>query len=104
MRNGHHIYSPISQTHPISLEGDLPGDWKYWEEYDKRIISICQKIMVLTIDGWRESIGVKAEIEFAKSIGLSVELACPVSIIGVDFYKVENIKSCTFHGSDSGEE
>jgi hypothetical protein len=103
MRAGHQIYSPISQTHSIALEGGIPGDWQYWEEYDKRIISICQKVIVLTIDGWKESIGVQAEIEFAKSIGLSVELACPVSIIGADFYKIENIKSRTFHGSESGE-
>ena len=102
MRAGHQIYSPISQTHPIALEGGIPGDWHYWEEYDKRIISICQEIMVLTIDGWRESIGVKAEIEFANELGLKVEYICPDRIIGDEYFTVRNLVSVKFHGCDEG--
>jgi len=29
MRDGHIVYSPISHTHPIAMEGDLPLDWAY---------------------------------------------------------------------------
>ena len=29
MGEGHIIYSPISHTHPIAVEGDLPLDWAY---------------------------------------------------------------------------
>lgn len=47
-------------------------DWKTWAEFDKELIRRCDGVIVLCIDGWRESIGVKAEIKFAKSIGKPV--------------------------------
>jgi len=27
---GHHVFSPISHTHPIAQAGDLPTGWDYW--------------------------------------------------------------------------
>jgi hypothetical protein len=75
MANGEYIYSPISHTHPIAeaAEGTLPRHWDFWEGYDRTMISCCDRLLVLTIDGWKESKGVQAEIKIAEEMGLPIE-------------------------------
>jgi len=52
---GHMVFSPISHTHPIALAGDLPGNWEFWEAYDRTMIEWCDQVWVLAIEGWNES-------------------------------------------------
>jgi len=73
MREGLHVFSPISHTHPIAEAGDLPRGWEFWEAYDRVLLQACGKIIVLMLDGWRESTGVTAEIAIAEELGLVVE-------------------------------
>lgn len=72
MRDGHHIYSPISHTHPIAVAGGLPLGWDFWEPYDRAILAMCKEVRVLTLYGWEESKGVQAEIAIAKEMGIPV--------------------------------
>ena len=65
IQKGHHVFSPISHTHPIALCGDLPKGWEYWEEYDRIMLGACDTLAILRLDGWRESTGVQAEIKIA---------------------------------------
>jgi len=76
MRRGLHIYSPIAHSHPIAQYG-LPKDWKFWEEYDRKILAVCGELYVLTIDGWFQSKGVSAEINIA------LELLLPVKYVSL---------------------
>jgi hypothetical protein len=73
MRDGVHVFSPISHAHPIAVEGDLPKDWSYWEAYNRAILVICGRVIVLEQDGWRESIGIGNEIKIAREMGIPVE-------------------------------
>ena len=73
IQQGLHIYSPISHSHPIALVTDLPTDWDYWQHYCEEMLFACGSLMVLTIDGWRESIGVQAEIELALAMGKPIQ-------------------------------
>lgn len=77
MSQGMHIFSPISHTHPIAVAGGLPLDWDYWQEYDRAILSACGKMIVLMLDGWKESKGIAAEIVLAKELGIPVEFVEP---------------------------
>lgn len=72
MKAGTHVFSPISHTHPIALVGDLPTGWDYWAAYDRLMLSACEKLVVLMLDGWRESTGVQAEIDIAKELGMEI--------------------------------
>jgi hypothetical protein len=72
MRAGHHVLSPIAYTHTISEAGGLPVDWTFWERFDRRFITACDKLWVLCIPGWRESSGVTAEIKIARQQGKPV--------------------------------
>jgi hypothetical protein len=53
--------------------GGLPLDWAYWEGYCRRVFSMCDRVIVLQLDGWQESAGVQAELELASEWGLPVE-------------------------------
>lgn len=77
MKEGQYIFSPISHTHPIALAGGLPGGWDFWEGYDRRILSCCDKIVVLRVPGWETSTGVQAEIKIGQELGIPVEYMDP---------------------------
>jgi hypothetical protein len=65
-------FSPIAHSHPMAVNHSLPGDWGFWKHFDEVFVAQSSGVIVLTIDGWRESKGVKAEIELARLQGLPV--------------------------------
>ena len=71
MRAGHCVFSPISHGHPICQYG-VPGDWTRWESLDQRMLRQCEEVVVLTLDGWKESRGVQAELAIAAALDLPV--------------------------------
>lgn len=73
MSGGHIVFSPISHTHPIADECALPTGWDYWGAFDRAYLSVSARVVVLMIDGWRESVGVSAEITIANEMGIPVE-------------------------------
>jgi hypothetical protein len=73
MGQGLHIFSPISHSHPISIEGNLPTNWEYWEAYDRAFLNASNKLIVLMLDGWDKSVGVAGEIAIAKELGIEIE-------------------------------
>ena len=72
MKFGYHIYSPISHTHPIALAGDLPTDWQFWADYCRAMLANCASMLILPLDGWKESKGIAAEIAIAQELGISI--------------------------------
>lgn len=71
------FFSPICHTHPIATVCKLPGHWEYWKQYDEAMLSRCNELWVLCIDGWETSKGVTAELELAKNLGLRVQHIIP---------------------------
>jgi hypothetical protein len=72
-KRGYFVFSPISHTHPIKECSDLGGDWAFWLAYDYAMLDKCDRLMVLTLQGWKESEGVKAEITYWRKKGRKVE-------------------------------
>ena len=77
MAQGLFVFSPISHTHPIACAGDLPGDWAYWSAYDRAILECCARMIVLRLDGWDKSSGIKGELAIAAELNLPVEYMDP---------------------------
>lgn len=73
MKDGFFVFSPISHTHPIAVEGDLPRCFEYWRGYDYKMLSCCGKMVVFCQDGWKDSIGVNSEIQLASKMGIQIE-------------------------------
>jgi hypothetical protein len=77
MAEGKYVFSPITHCHPMAMKASLPGDWAFWEGYDRRMIACCNKIVVLKLDGWEQSTGVQAEIKIGEEMGIPVEYIDP---------------------------
>lgn len=79
MQCGFVVFSPITMGHPIcEVCADIPGDFTYWENACLSYLSDwATALMVLTLDGWRESRGVVREIAVAREWGLPVTYLSP---------------------------
>lgn len=75
--DGEIVFCPIAMSHPMAEAGELPGEWEFWERFDRAHLSVSRRIVVLTLDGWRESVGVQAEIVIAQELGLPVDYMEP---------------------------
>jgi len=65
------VFSPISHSYGICAYG-IPHDWQFWQRHDRRHLEACEEVVVLMLDGWRESVGVQAEIAIARKLGKPV--------------------------------
>ena len=72
MRQGWTIFSPIAHSHVIAGRVNLPTTWDYWRVIDEAFLSRADSLMVLTLDGWTSSRGVRDEIAMAARHGVPV--------------------------------
>ena len=72
MQQGHIVFSPITHSHGIARF--IPDhNHDFWMFQDLPFLDFADKIIVLTLPGWKESKGVKKEIEYARDKGIPVE-------------------------------
>lgn len=76
MADGHSVFSPIAHSHPIAdyLPPSLRTDFEFWMAEDLPILRFADELQVLTLNGWRESKGIKREMAFAESLGIKTIL------------------------------
>ena len=67
------VYSPITMAVPLRAAGDLPTTWEFWKHFDTAFLVRCNKLIVLMLDGWKESIGVQDEIKMSELLGHEIE-------------------------------
>lgn len=73
MKQGYLIFSPIAHSHSIAEMCELPTNWEYWSAHDHAMLSNCEKLIVLKLDGWDKSVGVAAEVKIAEEMGIPVD-------------------------------
>lgn len=66
------VYSPIVSTHYVTKLLNA-GSFDFWEKYCYKLLSRCDRLWILTLEGWRESKGIKKEIEFARSLSIPID-------------------------------
>ena len=69
--NGIYAFSPVIHCHPIAQYG-IPFDYNFWGGWGSRFFNICDEVIVYQLDGWEDSIGIKAEVEILKAMGLPI--------------------------------
>lgn len=79
MNEGHLVFSPISHTHPIAVECDLPKGYDFWKDYDTTFIEWCDELHVVSLIGWSRSKGVTSEIEIAEGLDKPVHYIWKIS-------------------------
>lgn len=78
IQQGHVVFSPISHSHNISpLLPPQVDTWETWKMQDLPFLRVCSTLVVITAEGWRESVGVQAEIQEAYECGLEIEYLTP---------------------------
>jgi len=73
------VFSPL--THNVTLFSfGLSQGWGFWKDYDLAFIAHFDSLIVLMLEGWEQSQGVRDEIEYAKKLKLPIEYLDPESI------------------------
>lgn len=62
------VLGPITTSHNFKIhEPTLGTEWAFWKEIDELLIERCSDaVLVAMMDGWADSVGVRAEIDKAK--------------------------------------
>jgi len=85
MNQGHIVFSPISMSHPIAMENDLPKGWEFWKQFDETFIDWCETLYVVVMNmyGYERldaSTGVNAEIDIAIAKKKSIQYICEADL------------------------
>lgn len=71
-RKGLVCYSPITHSHVAAERHGLPLDADYWARANRAFFQACRELWVLKLDGWRESFGVRMEMQWAEQLRMPV--------------------------------
>jgi len=69
------VYSPISMTHPIDevmADEDATLGSDYWVNFDEAFMEFCTEMIILPLEGWQASSGIKRERVFFETRGRKV--------------------------------
>ena len=72
---------PITTSKVLrEFEPALGTRWDYWAKTDTNLVKHCDALIVVQMDGWKESVGVQAEIDVAKLENKLIYYLDPVTI------------------------
>lgn len=86
IRRGQVVFSPIVYSHQYAEE--CGTDFASWSAFDLGMIDAASSVAVLMLAGWRESVGVQAELRHARAAGKPVVFLDPVTLEPVDTLKI----------------
>lgn len=87
----HFNYSPITIETAVRRFFRLPTDWDDWREQDTNAIDHCDEVWVFTLDGFKKSRGVTAEIKYTKHLGKPLKyIRADINKNGQVIYNVSN--------------
>ena len=78
MLEGRCVFSPISHSHPVDTCIGTPQSGDFWKMQDVPILRHASELVVLKLDGWEQSSGIKWEIELARNLHIPVTFMEPV--------------------------
>ncbi len=75
MQDGNTVISPIAHSHGVAdfLPDELRLDNDFWMEQDLPLLAHCDELLVLCLEGWEASKGIKQEIAFASKRGIPIQ-------------------------------
>lgn len=75
------FFLPITQSHALKeLDDSLGTNFESWEKIDLCAIDHSDEVWVVRMDGWKDSVGVKAEIKYAKKINKPIKYVNPMTL------------------------
>lgn len=80
MAKGEQVFCPIAYGHQFTVAGVFPtpeARWEYFKLFDYEMLFLCEKLVVLKLPGWDESVGVAEEIKWAEQEAMPIEYMEP---------------------------
>ncbi len=74
-------YSPIIQTHNMSVAFNLPEGYAFWKEVDRAMIDALKRVVVFQLSNWDKSKGITDEIAYAEFKGYEVIYLRPIDVV-----------------------
>jgi len=71
-KHGYHVFAPIVVNYGM----DLPMDAGFWNPWNKQFMAISQEMWFLPMQGWRQSGGLKEELDWAFDRKIPVRVLC----------------------------
>ena len=78
LKEGQAAFSPI--VYGKSMENMIGTDYVSWKQFNDAMLHAADEVHVLMLDGWRESKGVKYEVELANMLELPVLFIQPPEV------------------------
>lgn len=80
---GNIALSPVIHCRDLALRHRMPTTYDFWQTYCEETLKLISKderseVHVLMMEGWESSVGVKHEVEVAKSLQITVRYIFPV--------------------------
>ena len=69
---GEVAFSPITYGHTLLGFVPMPNDWEFWKSFCLTFLEHADELLVYKMEGWENSRGLAAEIEFAESREIKV--------------------------------
>jgi NTP pyrophosphatase (non-canonical NTP hydrolase) len=66
------VYSPLTHDIPLNELG-IGGNWEFWKKHNHKMVSCCNKLILLKVEGWENSKGVAGELACARSLNIPIE-------------------------------
>jgi len=93
LKYGYCFYLPITQSAPMErIIPSLGGSFAKWKDIDLEAIRRSDGVWVVMLDGWKDSVGVCAEIEFALAQGKEVRYIDPFTSMFTDIKSDRQIR------------
>lgn len=72
VREGYLPMSPIAHWHGPSYRNNLPRHAAAWRDWNRRWLEAADMVAMLRVPGWRDSLGMAEEMDWAKRAGKPV--------------------------------
>lgn len=72
LKKGYLVYCALAHNNLFNAMG-YTGDWEHWQNHNHQMLIRCNKLLVLELNGWETSQGLKAEIRIAKEHHIPIE-------------------------------
>lgn len=74
MKTGSVVFSPVVHGHPVSKYAmPEPQGHEFWMAQCLPMLRLAERLVVLRLQGWERSSGVRREIDEASALGIPVE-------------------------------
>lgn len=81
LERGISLFCPIAHAHYIAHEADIIAlDHRFWLDVDRPLMDKCDALLVSTMRGWDESVGVRYEMLVFRKQGKPIYLIDPITL------------------------